>query len=397
MKTCRFLFLAVCCLRVIFLSSLHAAVKPEQAAATVILDAAGVKNLQIELVEAEERDFEETIFSLGRIRVAPGHRAVVSSRIPGRAIKVAAHIDTLVAKDEELMVIESRQPGDPPPSIRLTAPLGGLISAVNVVPGQPVTPEASLVEILDLSDVHAVAAVPEHLFGFLKPGLKARIRVMALPGRVFDADLAHFGATADGRTGTLEAAFHIENADGLLRPEMRAEFSIVVSKREGVMSIPRAALQGDAVNRFVYVKDYGIPHAFVKSPVQLGARNDEFVEITSGLIPGDEVVTRGAYALSFAGKGSVSLKEALDAAHGHEHNEDGSEVTPGQKAGEHGAHDDHDHDGHGDGLSPLTWFSLGSNAILLLLLAVAMKRRSLGNPEAIVLARADAKKVEASH
>ncbi|NJM37533.1 MAG: hypothetical protein HC845_06530 [Akkermansiaceae bacterium] len=61
--------------------------------------------------------------------------------------------------------------------------------------------------------------------------------------------------------------------------------------------------------------------------------NDRFVEITNGLFPADEVVTKGAYSLSFAGGGSgISLKEALDAAHGHEHAEDGSELTPEKKA-----------------------------------------------------------------
>jgi len=34
--------------------------------------------------------------------------------------------------------------------------------------------------------------------------------------------------------------------------------------------------------------------------VQVGEINDRFVEITSGLLPADEVVTRGAYSLSFA-------------------------------------------------------------------------------------------------
>jgi hypothetical protein len=60
--------------------------------------------------------------------------------------------------------------------------------------------------------------------------------------------------------------------------------------------------------------------------------NDRSVEIVSGILPADEVVTRGAYSLSFAGGGSISLKEALDAAHGHEHAEDGSELTPEKKA-----------------------------------------------------------------
>ena len=43
----------------------------------------------------------------------------------------------------------------------------------------------------------------------------------------------------------------------------------------------------------------------------------------------------GSYALSFAGSRSgISLKEALDAAHGHEHAEDGSELTDEQRAAE---------------------------------------------------------------
>lgn len=141
------------------------------------------------------------------------------------------------------------------------------------------------------------------------------------------------------------------------------------------MSIPKVALQGDTLNRFVYVKDYDLPNAFVKSPVQIGASNDRFVEVLGGLIAGDEVVTTGAYSLAFAGKGSVSLKEALDAAHGHEHNEDGSEVSGGKKNAD--AHSGgHTHGGGHEHLSTLTLFSLASNGLLLVLLIVAMRNRN---------------------
>jgi multidrug efflux pump subunit AcrA (membrane-fusion protein) len=354
-----------------------AAISPEEAESTIILDETGVKNLKIEMVEVEETEFEETVFALGRIRVAPGHRAVVSSRVPGRVLSVAAHIDTPIAKDAEVAVIESRQPGDPPPSVRLTAPLGGMVSAVKIVPGQPVTPDDSLVEIIDLTEVHAVAAVPEHLVGKMRIGQTAHIRVMAVEGRTFEATLAHLDAEADGKSGTLEAAFHVENPDGLLRPDMRAEFSIVLSKREGVMSIPRLALQGDATSRTVYRKHYdeALKNTFVRIPVQVGAMNDRFVEITSGLVAGDEVVTTGAYSLGFAGKGSVSLKEALDAAHGHEHAEDGSELTPEEQTRRAAARGgEHTHDGKQ--LSPLTLFSLASNALLLVLLIAAVRRKA---------------------
>jgi hypothetical protein len=133
---------------------------------------------------------------------------------------------------------------------------------------------------------------------------------------------------------------------------MRAEFSIVLATRADVVTVPRSALQGDVANRFVYVKDFDLPHAFVKTPVVVGQGNERVVEIVSGLFPADEVVTQGAYSLAFAGGGSVSLKEALDAAHGHEHNPDGSEITPQQHAAAGGDGHDHDHaheDGHGGG------------------------------------------------
>ncbi|MCE9519311.1 MAG: efflux RND transporter periplasmic adaptor subunit, partial [Verrucomicrobia bacterium] len=244
---------------------------------TVILDETSVKNLDIKTVEAEETLFEETVFALGRIEVAHGKRAVVSSRIPGRVISVLALPDQEVKQGDELVRIESRQPGDPPPTITLVAPMSGLIAKVDIAVGQPISPDQSLIEIVDLSIVEASARVPEHLASKLKNGLKAHIRVPGFPDKVFEAELAHLGAYADGESGTIDAAFHVANPEKFLRPAMRAEFNIVVGSIEDVMAIPRAAVQGDVASRFVYIKDYDLKHAFVKTPVVLGAENHEFV------------------------------------------------------------------------------------------------------------------------
>jgi multidrug efflux pump subunit AcrA (membrane-fusion protein) len=310
----------------------HGNAAAQRAANTVVLTETGVQNLRIETAEAEEGDFEETIFALGRIEVLPGKKAIVSSRIPGRAFSVLALPDQEVDQGEELMWVESRQPGDPPPTVMLGAPIAGTIAKVNISQGQPIEANDSLIEIVNLDSVEAAAQVSEHLAGKLKKGQKARIRIAGFPDKVFEAELAHLGVHADGEKGTVEAAFHVPNPDKLLRPGMRAEFSILVNTRSGVVSVPRSALQGEPSNRFVYVKDFDLPNAFVKTPVVVGEMNDRLVEVINGLLPADEVVTRGAYSLSFAGASSVSLKEALDAAHGHEHAADGSELTPEKKA-----------------------------------------------------------------
>ncbi len=341
---------------------------------TVILEPAAVVNLQLEFVEAEETTFEETLFSLGHIEVLPGNRAIVSSRIPGRAFSVLVIPHQEVEVDAEVAWVESRQPGDPPPVIKLTAPISGIVSKVNIAQGQPVSPDQELIEIIDLNTVEAVAHVPQHLAGKLKIGSKAHIRINALPEQFFEAKLVHTAAIADETSGTLEAAFHVPNPDKLLRPGMKAEFNLVVNQREGVMSIPRSAVQGDAAERFVYIKDYDLKNAFVKTSIVLGAQNDQYVEVVKGLFPGDEVVTRGAYALAFAGKGSVSLKEALDAAHGHAHNEDGSEMTKEQLAAK-GDGDDHAHEHGSQNWTNLTTFFAGTSGLLLVLLILAIMKR----------------------
>jgi cobalt-zinc-cadmium efflux system membrane fusion protein len=341
---------------------------------TVILEPAAMVNLQLEFVEAEETTFEETVFSLGHIEVLPGNRAIVSSRIPGRAFSVLVIPHQEVEVDAEVAWVESRQPGDPPPVIKLVAPISGLVSKVNIAQGQPVSPDQELIEIMDLNTVEAVAHVPQHLAGKLKIGNKAHIRVNALPEQVFEAKLVHTAAIADEVAGTLEAAFHVPNPDKLLRPGMKAEFSLVVNQREGVMSIPRSAVQGDAAERFVYIKDYDLKNAFVKTSIEIGAQNDQYVEVVKGLFPGDEVVTRGAYALAFAGKGSVSLKEALDAAHGHAHNEDGSEMTKEQLAA-NGDDEDHAHEHGSQNWTNLTIFFAGISGLLLVLLILAIIKR----------------------
>lgn len=347
------------------ISNIHAAVNSD----TIVLDETGVKNLRIATLEVEETNFEETVFALGRIAEIAERHGVVSSRISGRVISLGGQEGDTVEKDQILVRVESRQPGNPPPIIELKAPLGGLIVESHIRIGEPVEPDKELLDISNLSEVLAIARVPESQAAKLKTGSKAHIRVSALGDQPLDGEMLRFGTSADRASGTIDAIFKVANPDLKMRPDMRAEFSIVLAKRSNVLSIPRAALQGEPSKRFVYVKHFDLPNAFIKTPVQVGEMNDRFVEVISGLLPADEVVTRGAYSLSFAGGGSVSLKDALDAAHGHEHASDGSELKPGEKT--EAGHADEHHD-HAEASSLWKYIS---GALFLLLLASLFSRK----------------------
>jgi cobalt-zinc-cadmium efflux system membrane fusion protein len=359
----------------LLLTAVVAAEAPPRNENTVVLNATGVRNLGIETVAAEESDFVNTIPVLGEIEHTCESHSVLSSRIAGEIIEALAHRGDFVKKGDVLLRIESRQPGNPPPVIELKAPAGGLVTESVGHLGAPVEPDKMLMEILDLSTVWAVARVPQHQASMLKDGLAARVTVPALGTEQYQSPFLRLGTGEESSPSTVDGIFELPNPDMKLRPGMRAEFSLVVSNRENVLSIPREALQGDSSNRFVFIKDYELENTFVRVPVSIGEISDERAEITAGLFPGDEVVTKGSYALSFAGKGSASLKEALDAAHGHPHNEDGTEMTTDEIAA-HGDHEhDHDHaDGHSGSL--VLFLAIACGILLLLLIASPLLFRS---------------------
>lgn len=363
---------------------------------TVILTEQGVANLGLQTVTVEEADFETTTFALGRTEAIPEKRSVLSSRIPGRVIETKLTIGSFVTKGEKLVLLESRQPGDPPPAIWLTAPADGTVISVNTKLGAPVEPSDSLAGFADLKTIYLLATLPQATAGKIQQGSRARIRFPIRPDKEYTGTLLKFAAcpcpdpacalgqdtsirsekSEGADLNTAGVIFTLDNPDNQLRPGMNAECSIVMEKREGVLSVPREALQGGPANRHVYVKHMTVPNAFDRVNVSTGLSGNGRVEIVEGLMPGDEVVTRGSYSLGFTGGGGgPSLKEALDAAHGHEHNEDGSEKTPDQKAAARQPdHSDHDHGPHGPGMRE-TFFMAATGILFLLLLLTSLRKR----------------------
>jgi multidrug efflux pump subunit AcrA (membrane-fusion protein) len=347
----------------------------------VLLTEQGVQNLGIATVSVEEADFELTTFALASTEAAPESRSTLSSRIPGRIIETRLRLGEQVKKGDPLVLLESRQPGDPPPAIWLTAPADGTITAIATTLGAPVEPSDRLAEIADLRTIHLVATVPQATAGKLAPDARARVKFPLFPEKEFTATrLAHPGAairpgTDEATLNTVGLIFTLDNPDNALRPGMSAECTLILDTRTGVMSVPREAIQGTPSSRHVYVKHMTIPHAFERVNVTTGLANQDRIEILDGLFPGDEVVTQGSYSLGYAGGSSgISLKEAMDAAHGHEHNEDGSEKTAEQQASAANEGDPHHHDHPGPQLREI--FFMAATGILALALIVVSLRRA---------------------
>lgn len=350
---------------------------PEDTSNLVILTESQIKNAAIRTVEPQLGKFETTLFTIGQIKAIPSNHTVISSRIAGRAVSRPPIVGDVVEKDQVVLKVESNQPGSPPPVIELKAPAKGIVFESHTRLGEPVDPSDEVMDIVDISQVWAVASIPESQAHRVKIGQTASIKVVSLGEKTYSGKLIRFGTEANPESNTLEAIFLLDNPDNVLRPHMLTEFKIVTSVREKVLSVPSSAIQGDELNPHLFKKDYELENTFEKVPVVLGERNRDRTEIIlqkKELNILDEVVINGGYLLSHTNPDKTSLKEALDEAHGHEHNEDGSEMTPAQRAARE-AEKQQQATGGKPVSSDLTKFLIASNAITLLLLIVTIIRK----------------------
>ncbi len=357
---------------------------------TVLLTPIQKKNAGITTTAPEVSTFQTTLFCIGRIQAIPGNRTVVSSRIAGRVISKPPVVGDYVNKGDTVIQVESRQPGSPPPIIPVKASASGTVFESHVHLGEPVDPSEELMDIIDIRQIWAVANIPESKASNVKIGQKSIIKVVSLGNETFEGTLIRFGTQADADTGTLKAIFLLQNPERKLRPNMLTEFNIVTKTREKAFTVPNSAVQGDRLNSHLFKINYDLTtktsKAYTKVPVVLGEVNDRVTEIilqNKELNIVDEVVISGGYFLSHtssADKGS--LKEALDSAHGHEHNEDGSEMNAVEKAdvankkaaganGENGA--------GGSGASPIyvTLLIAGNIIFVLLLVFTIFKKKDI--------------------
>jgi membrane fusion protein, heavy metal efflux system len=275
-----------------------------------------VDNLGLETAEAELKPMEKTFPALASVDPEPGKVAAIASRVAGRVTKLTVHDGQRVKAGEVLLEVESRVVADPPPRLTFKAPMDGVILETSVVLGGTVEPDKNLITIIDLSEVDVVAQVFEAQIGAVKIGQTVRIKALAFPDLTFTGKVKTTAANLERDTGTLRVFVHTANPEGKLLPGMRAQLTFVIEETEAAVVVPRSAVLGEAGDLFVYRQIMTAPFAYERTPVAIGNRDDRYIEIIEGVLPGDRVVTRGNYQLQYVGGGGA---QKIEDDHGHSH------------------------------------------------------------------------------
>jgi cobalt-zinc-cadmium efflux system membrane fusion protein len=176
----------------------------------------------------------------------------------------------------------------------LAAPFAGTVVARDAVAGRSAAPGQVLLEVADLSTLWARLEVPETEATRVRPGQRVSVRLEGVAAAPREGTISRVGSAVDPVSRTVPARVELPNADRSLKAGMFVRASVALTADEETVVVPRDAIQRAEGRALVFVRTS--ERTFQPLAVSVGEAVGEEVAVT-GLSPGAEVVTSGAFLL----------------------------------------------------------------------------------------------------
>lgn len=196
----------------------------------------------------------------------------------------------------------------------IRSPIDGYVTDRPLYPGEMASASTPLLTVMDLSQIIAKAHIPQGDALLLHKGDKATIALAGVDTKIAGT-VTLVSPALDPNSTTVEIWVQAANPDLQLRPGMTAQLSIVAQTVPDAVVVPASALLnssgGDAQVMVIDSQSKA-----QSRDVKTGIQNGESVQILSGLKPGEQVVSQGAYGLPDKTKVKVEKPTAANSEKG---------------------------------------------------------------------------------
>ncbi|WP_371396772.1 efflux RND transporter periplasmic adaptor subunit [Fretibacter rubidus] len=254
---------------------------------------------QIALTEGAEANADEARRQLDRIQRLIERKAVSQSELD----EAQRNLDAATA---QLRAVQSRQKDRV-----LVAPFDGVLGFRQVSVGSYVRPGDVVARLIDDSEMNLEFTVPSTFLRALKPGTAVRATTDDLPGSVFEGVITSLDNAIDPVTRSVRVRATLPNPDRELIAGMFMEIVLTADPRARI-AIPEEAVQPVGPRSFVFIVDNsdGAPKA-TRIEVKLGALQDGYIEVISGLEAGQRVITEGVIRVREGAEIKIESKDML--------------------------------------------------------------------------------------
>jgi RND family efflux transporter MFP subunit len=198
----------------------------------------------------------------------------------------------------------------------MVAPYDGWIGAVNISVGDIVNNNTAAIQILDPTQLEVDVLINEMDINNVKVGTPARVQITSIPGMNLTATVFAMSPTATvqggvvnymvklnveppkptggtffNRSQTASVTTDSQNSSvstPVIREGMSTTISIITAQSQNALMLPIRAIITQGRNSFVQLVDS--EGKVEQHPIQTGLSNWQYVEVTSGLNEGDQVM-----------------------------------------------------------------------------------------------------------
>ncbi len=185
----------------------------------------------------------------------------------------------------------------------IRAPFSGVLGIRQANLGQYLAAGQAIVSLQSLNPIYVNFGVPQQNTSKVALGRGLRVTNTDLPNVEFNGRITALDSVVNEQTRNIQVQATLANPGDKLRPGMFVQVDLPLGKPREVIPLPASAVNyapyGDSVFVVVEMKDAkgkvyrGVRQQVVKIE---GSQGDQ-VAITSGLNPGDEVVSSGVFRL----------------------------------------------------------------------------------------------------
>jgi HlyD family secretion protein len=177
----------------------------------------------------------------------------------------------------------------------IRSPIDGVVTDRPLYVGDLATANQPILTVMDISSLIAKAHIPQSEAAQLKVGDPALIKV-ADGQDLVEGRISLVSPALDPGSTTIEVWVETRKPTSLLKPGMTVGIEVTAKSVKDAVVVPSTAVFKNAEGAY-YVLVAGDDKKAHQKVVQLGVKNTELTQITSGINAGDPVIISGGYAV----------------------------------------------------------------------------------------------------
>lgn len=253
------------------------------------LDAVSRDVFLVKTETVQMRDLKHELLMSGSIKAL--EEATLYPRVEGKLLRNLLREGDRVNKNQTVSLIERDEVGAVYEPVVVPSTITGVVGRVYLDPGANVTRATAVALVVNQERVRIAVDIPERYISEIYKGQTATLRVDALPGQEFEAELRIISPVVDSSSRSVAVEFYADNKNGLLKSGMFAKVDITLAQKQNAVSVNKQSLYADGTTGETYVF---VPSAdkktAVRKNVKTGFVNSNYLEVTEGLMPGDTIL-----------------------------------------------------------------------------------------------------------